>query len=150
MKCELDPVQPFSRAGLRLLVAQQEKLLRHEAGTVAGEDIEELHEMRVAARRVRAVLEIFEPGLPDQAEGLCRRVKRLGKRLGPVRDLDVLSDLLGRLRAEAGLQDDDATGAVATGLAKRREAAQQELAGYLESRKYRRLKARLAELLEDA
>ena len=43
------------------------EMLAHESGTRLGEDPEELHGMRVATRRLRAVLGIFEPALPVRA-----------------------------------------------------------------------------------
>lgn len=73
-------------------------LLRHEAGTRTGEDIEDLHQMRVAVRRMRATLKVAHPLLDVVwADGLRAELGWLGGALGPVRDLDVL---LLRLRRE--------------------------------------------------
>ena len=53
-------------------------------------DIERVHDMRVATRRLRAALEIFEPCFPAEAyaEALAE-VKRLADALGERRDRDV-------------------------------------------------------------
>lgn len=76
-------------------------MLRHEPGTRTGEDPEDLHQMRVSVRRMRAVLQAARPLLDREwADGLRAELGWLGRALGPVRDLDVL---LMRLRGEAAL-----------------------------------------------
>ena len=73
-------------------------LLAHETGTRTGEDIEDLHQMRVAVRRMRATLKAARPLLDAAwADDLRAELGWLGGALGPVRDLDVL---LLRLRQE--------------------------------------------------
>ncbi|CAA9418039.1 MAG: Adenylate cyclase, partial [uncultured Pseudonocardia sp.] len=73
-------------------------LLHHDPGTRAGADIEDLHQMRVSVRRMRAALKAARPLLDAAwADGLRAELGWLGRALGPVRDLDVL---LLRLRAE--------------------------------------------------
>ena len=75
-------------------------LLAHEPGTRTGEDIEDLHQMRVAVRRMRATLKAARPLLDaDWADDLRAELGWLGGALGPVRDLDVM---LLRLRREIG------------------------------------------------
>jgi CHAD domain-containing protein len=65
-------------------------MLWNEPGTKLGLDPEYLHDMRVAARRMRAALRLFMPALPAvEAEALRRELKWLGGALGRVRDLDV-------------------------------------------------------------
>ena len=56
-----------------------------------GGDVEAIHQLRVATRRLRAALRLFAPVLPATAvtsglEGLAA----LGRAIGAVRDLDVL------------------------------------------------------------
>jgi CHAD domain-containing protein len=66
-------------------------LLAHEPGTRTGEDIEDLHQMRVAVRRMRATLKAARPLLDATwADDLRAELGWLGGALGPVRDLDVL------------------------------------------------------------
>lgn len=66
-------------------------LLAHEPGTRTGEDIEDLHQMRVAVRRMRATLKAARPLLDAAwADDLRAELGWLGGALGPVRDLDVL------------------------------------------------------------
>ena len=64
-------------------------VLAHETGTRLGEDPEELHDMRVATRRTRAALSLFEDALPVRARHVRNELGWLAGVLGAVRDLDV-------------------------------------------------------------
>jgi CHAD domain-containing protein len=81
------PLSEYARAVMRV---HFDELIRHEAGTRLGEDIEELHDMRVATRRLRAVFEVFAPAFRLKAvKPLLRDLRAARQALGPVRDLDV-------------------------------------------------------------
>lgn len=84
----------------QLILERVLELVQHEAGTRAGEDIEALHDMRVASRRLREALEIFEfcftPKLYDR---LYTRVRRVTRALGRARDADVTVDYFSKLLA---------------------------------------------------
>jgi triphosphatase len=60
-----------------------------EPGTRLGEDPEELHDMRVATRRLRAAFSLFEGVLPVRAQVFRVELGWLARLLGAVRDLDV-------------------------------------------------------------
>ena len=60
-----------------------------EPGTRLGEDPEELHDMRVATRRMRAALALFAGVLPVRAQVFREELGWLARMLGAVRDLDV-------------------------------------------------------------
>jgi triphosphatase len=60
-----------------------------EPGTRLGEDPEELHDMRVATRRLRAAFSLFAGVLPVRAQAYREELGWLGRLLGTVRDLDV-------------------------------------------------------------
>jgi CHAD domain-containing protein len=86
-----------SAAGiLRIRLREQaERLLAHDPGTRLGTDPEELHDLRVATRRLRAFLRAGRDLLhPETAEPLRTELRWLGSALGPVRDLDVLTEHL--------------------------------------------------------
>ncbi|MFP5068536.1 CHAD domain-containing protein [Pseudonocardia nantongensis] len=87
-----DPAVHHVRA---LLDKRLRALLHHEPGARDGSDIEDLHQMRVAVRRMRAALKAARP-LLDQtwSEDLRTELGRLGRALGPVRDLDVMIERL--------------------------------------------------------
>jgi CHAD domain-containing protein len=87
---------------------QYGEILRHDPGVRVGDDPEDLHDLRVAVRRLRALLRAADPLLVPEWSGRLRdELKWLGNELGPARDLDVL---LERLRGEAaGLGEDEAS-----------------------------------------
>ncbi|HKU81107.1 MAG TPA: CHAD domain-containing protein [Candidatus Tumulicola sp.] len=87
----------------------------------AGDDREDLHEARVAVRRLRSYLRTFEPVLEiTWATSLRRRLERLNACLSEARDLDVLSEMV------AG-RDDTVPDRVATERLAKRRAAREEL-----------------------
>jgi len=136
-----DPVARHVRAALH---AQTLAMLRYEPGTRTGEDPEDLHQMRVAVRRLRAVLKSAPGSVPD-CERLRTELGWLGGALGPVRDLDVLID---RLRAEAEDFPDDERAFAATlldGLVAERLGARERLTAALNSPRYRTLLTHLAQ-----
>ncbi len=75
-------------------------LLDNEAAVVAG-DAEGVHQMRVAVRRLRAVLSTFAPVLPEPSRRWAsNRLRWFGSMLGDARNLDVfVTDLLPPARA---------------------------------------------------
>jgi CHAD domain-containing protein len=86
----LDADEPFAAAGARIVRRRAEELFEHAEGVLDTEDIERVHDMRVATRRLRAVLEIFRPVFPKaELRTALRDVKRLADALGERRDPDV-------------------------------------------------------------
>ena len=67
---------------------------RHEPGARLGEDPEELHQLRVTARRIDAVLGLFKRQLPTPLVRARKPTKAVLRSLGTARDVDVqLSEL---------------------------------------------------------
>ena len=86
------------RAQLRIQLA---RMLAHDPGARTGEDPEDVHQMRVALRRLRAFLRAAR-GLVDEAwaDDVRARASAVADALGAVRDLDVLLDRIGADVAE--------------------------------------------------
>jgi CHAD domain-containing protein len=77
------------------LAASAVRLLTHDAGVRLGEDPEDVHQARVATRRLRSDLRTFRNFLdPAWAKPLRDELKGLGSALGAVRDAEVLRDRL--------------------------------------------------------
>jgi CHAD domain-containing protein len=117
-----------------------------EPGTRLGEDAEELHDMRVATRRLRAALSLFADVLPVRAQAFREELGWLGRLLGTVRDLDVQQEGLADMAAatagwSAGLRPDDhdPLGELAALLERDREAARAEMLAGLDSVRWDRL-----------
>ncbi len=80
----------MAEAGRKTLYFHFQRMLYYEPGTRLGEDIEELHHMRVATRRMRAAVRVFEDHLdPATIKPFVKALRRTGQALGAVRDLDV-------------------------------------------------------------
>ena len=80
---------------LALLRVQLDAVRAHDPGTRLGMDPEELHQMRVAVRRLRAILKAAGPMFePDTVEALRGELAWLGAALGVRRDLDVMREYL--------------------------------------------------------
>jgi CHAD domain-containing protein len=80
----------YAEAAAKIVSVRGSELWEHAGGVLDTGDIERVHDMRVATRRLRAALEIFEPCFPDTAyTQVLRDVKRLADALGERRDRDV-------------------------------------------------------------
>lgn len=66
------------------------KSIKHEADVLKDEDPEPLHQMRVGMRRLRTVLQVFDSALDLPKAASSKRIKKIARSLGAVRDLDVL------------------------------------------------------------
>src|SRR5258707_8563338 len=79
-------------------------MLANDPGTRLGRDPESLHDMRVAARRSRALLRAGAPLYASDVAKLEEELRWIGEKLGAVRDLDVLIE---RLYGEAESLDEE-------------------------------------------
>jgi len=101
---EVPPVRlhPGSQAGDAVraaLAAGVSRLLRHDPGVRVGDDPEDVHQARVATRRLRSDLRTFRGLLDQERAGPLRdELKWAADLLGDARDADVL---LERLRGDA-------------------------------------------------
>ncbi len=120
------------------------KILSCRKRVLASRDPEQVHQMRVGTRRLRAALRGFAPALAVPEAVAEPAIARLARELGKLRDLDVLLEYLQvaclpylpseeRPQLEAVLQH----------LAKKRKAARKGVCATLSSKSYRRLQASL-------
>jgi CHAD domain-containing protein len=147
----LHPSLPFAEAAAATVAVRAEELFEHGEGVLDTSEIERVHDMRVASRRLRAVLEIYAPCFPrHQFRPLLKEVKALADALGARRDPDVLLDRLAAL--ERVLPKADAPGIEAFAAPVRDEQAQgnETLAQALEHAESTDLRGRLALLAASA
>lgn len=99
----------FRDAAGRVILTRWREMMSYRDGTLLGEDIEELHAMRVSSRRLRAAMDAFEGAFPRASfRPLLRQVKEITDVLGEARDLDVAVERLARLLPE--LREDERAG----------------------------------------
>jgi CHAD domain-containing protein len=126
---------------------QFDQLLAHDPGTRLGTDPESLHDMRVAARRARALLRAGALLVATDTQMLSLELQWLGSVLGDVRDLDVL---LARLRGEAASLDPGdraAAGRLLRALERQRTRARRAMLKALDGNRYDALIDRFDETL---
>ena len=70
------------------------KFLTHEAAVLEDKDPEELHQMRVGMRRLRSAIQGFRLALNLPKNAHETKVGKIAKKLGELRDIDVLEDTL--------------------------------------------------------
>ncbi len=134
------PDEPMSEAGRKLLRLHFGRMLANEAGTRAGEDIEALHDMRVATRRMRAAYGIFAEHFDSAVlDPFNKGLRRTGRSLGAVRDLDVLLEKAEAYRAalppDAAVEGD--IGPLVDDWHARRAVARRQMLDYLDGQGYR-------------
>ena len=96
----------FAEAARRTVAVRAEELWSHAGNVLDTNDIERVHDMRVATRRLRAVLEIFAPCFPrDEHRAALKEVKTLADALGARRDPDVQLEALAKLEAAMGPEE---------------------------------------------
>lgn len=86
----LTPRSRFRDAAGRVVLTRWREMMSYRDGTLLGEDIEELHAMRVSSRRLRAAMDAFAGAFPARSfRRYLREVKTITDTLGDARDLDV-------------------------------------------------------------
>ncbi len=116
-------------------------VLTHETGTRLGEDAEELHDMRVATRRTRAALSLFEEALPVRSRHVRMELGWLAAALGAVRDLDVQLERVEGWIRDVPEEEGTALADLASVLGRQRDEARRALLTCLDSARYERLQA---------
>ncbi|MDD4250358.1 MAG: CHAD domain-containing protein, partial [Methanosarcina sp.] len=148
-KFTVSPEDSMAFVAHRIFTYQFSQMLAHEKGTRKGEDIEELHDMRVAVRRMRASTLVFDEYLEsEKLEPHLKGLRRTLGALGRVRDLDVF-----REKAETYLKtlpsgrEHDLDPLLIT-LAEEREKARKNMLDYLDSEKYSHFKKDFSDFLD--
>ncbi len=134
---EIRPGDLMGEAGRKVLRFHFRRMLQHEPGTRLGQDIEALHDMRVATRRMRAAARIFGDFFdPQRFQPLVKGLRRTGRALGAVRDLDVLLHKTQRYADDLPPDQRAGLDPLLAAWRAQREAARQRMIQYLDSPRY--------------
>lgn len=109
-KTPLAPTPPApGSARVEDAIREQQRRISASATTLATAGVEDVHQGRVAARRLRSLLKTFGPLLePGRARLYRADLRSFARALGAVREADVRKELLLALaRADASLPPDD-------------------------------------------
>ncbi len=120
-----------------MIDAQLHEIVAHDPGTRLGHDPESLHQMRVACRRLRALLREAGPMLdPAWVAPLREDLAWLGDELGAVRDLDVLRQHLSDEIASLDVEDARGGARLIRALESERAGLRTKLLAALRSERY--------------
>ncbi|MDY6782361.1 MAG: CHAD domain-containing protein [Cyanobacteriota bacterium] len=89
-----DKIQAFGDWARVAIDQHSHKMFKHEPEVLKDKDPEELHQMRVGMRRLRSAMAGFSTALDLPASAREKKVSKVAKILGQLRDLDVLGEAL--------------------------------------------------------
>lgn len=135
----IHPGESLEANGRRIIATRLYELISWRAALADPTLVTELHDMRIAAKRLRYALEFFQLCFPDTKQTL-RDLADMQEDLGDIHDLDVLTDILRRRLAgtESGLEG-EATEIMASDLSPRERHNQLRRVLYAQARDPRRL-----------
>jgi CHAD domain-containing protein len=143
--------EPFAVAAARVVRVRADEVFEQAGGVLDTDEIEHLHDMRVATRRLRAALEVFEPCFPPKRfRKALKRVKSLADALGERRDADVELEFLAGFAAEAPDSDRGALDRLIDEIREEQRRANEALAPRVSAKRLRKLRRRLENLVEVA
>jgi CHAD domain-containing protein len=147
----LAPDLPYAQAAVRTVELRSQELFDQAEGVLDTDDIERVHDMRVATRRLRAVLEIYEPCFErKQFRGVLRDVKALADALGERRDPDVELAALTAFQSAVAKVDGPGVELFAQLVRAEQEAGNVALAAALQEAESSDLRGRLQALVASA
>jgi CHAD domain-containing protein len=126
MSYKLDPLLPMSESVRRVALAEleyAESALRSASDRHGG-----IHSARKCLKRLRALLTLIRPGLPDPVfDNMTDRLRTIALGLAPARDAHALIDAIDKLGTESNDAAATPTQSLRTWLMKRRDLAERNL-----------------------
>jgi CHAD domain-containing protein len=113
----------YAQAMGRLIEERFAMMMSYREGTLDGSDPEDLHQMRVWSRRLRAAMDVSASCFPKRYKFFHQRVKQLTDVLGDVRDNDVMIEELSAYRDARPTDERPAIAEMIRELRQRREVA---------------------------
>jgi CHAD domain-containing protein len=147
---DVDTSKSLGEAAAAVLRVHLAAFLDNEPGTRLGDDPEDLHDMRVASRRLRAAMSLFADVLPVRTERLRDEMGWIADSLGAVRDLDVQLEQSAMWEARASEAERPSLKALGALLDDQRREARARLLEALDSRRYQRLTTGMIDLARSA
>jgi CHAD domain-containing protein len=140
--------EPIAEAARRTLRRFFDKLLAREDAVIKGEDIEDVHQMRVATRRLRASLQVIAEAYdPELIRRYRRGLRQLANSLGAVRDGDVFLEHVRNHHAALPEADRTRLDRLIAAVSAERAQAREQLLADLKSKRYHKLKRDFAAFL---
>jgi CHAD domain-containing protein len=102
---DLDPDGPLRENVRKIIEVRADELRSFSPAVLDPRNVEALHDMRIAAKRLRYVLELTTPVFGDAAAHAAKRAKTLQDLLGEIHDCDVTIPQVERHIAGLRLED---------------------------------------------
>lgn len=145
----ISPEDSIAEAGRKTLRYHYEQMLKNEPGTISGEDIEALHDMRVATRRMRAAFDVFGFAFRRRTiKPILKGLRKTGRVLGRVRDLDVFIEKARRYMEKLPPTDQRGMEPLLQVWLDQRQRDRKIMLTYLESSAYLQFKQNFEEFLK--
>jgi CHAD domain-containing protein len=145
------PRTPYALAAARTVRVRAEELFEHADGVLSTDDTGRVHDMRVATRRLRAVLELYTACFPSrELRPVLRDVRRLADALGARRDPDVQLATVAAFARGVGEAEQAGLALVSESIRARQAAGNEQLAAALAQVATSDLRGRLLALADAA
>ena len=128
------PAPTFKQMGRVIILARLDDLIARSRALQQPHNVKRLHDLRIAAKRLRYALELFAPCWGEQLQVQADEVATLQKALGDLHDCDVWIDELGALLEQTRVKKDDLTTETIATLAAERKATFQLLSHFTKER----------------
>lgn len=139
------PGDELAEAGRKIMRHYFSEMLSYEDGTILGEDPEELHNMRVTTRRLRAAFNLFESSFkPGALKSHLKGLRLTGRVLGTVRDLDVFIEKAYHYQASLPEEGRSGMEPLLSAWQEQRQQARERMLEYLESQQYATFKQKFS------
>jgi CHAD domain-containing protein len=145
------PQTPYAVAAARTVRVRADELFEYAEGVLDTGDTQRVHDMRVATRRLRAVLELYAACFPGRLlRPVLRDVKRLADALGERRDPDVQLAAVEHFARHMGEAERPGVELVSASVGARQAAGNEQLAAALAQAATSDLRGRLLALADAA
>lgn len=147
----LEPQLAYAEAAALALTVRTKEMIDHSRGVLSMREIENVHDMRVASRRLRAALEIFAACFdPDEHAQVLGEVKAIADALGERRDRDVAIDALEGYAGDLGEANRPGIESLIGSLRSEQLRANHELEAFVTEERLQVLSSRIRELARSA
>jgi CHAD domain-containing protein len=141
----------YAAAAAKVVAVRAREVADHSRNVLDMTDIERVHDMRVATRRLRAALEIFEPCFPKrQYEEALKEVKAVADALGERRDADVAIAALEGFAAGLAAPDRPGVASLVQQIRVEQVEANVQLEAFVQPRRLAALSERMSALVVEA
>ncbi len=106
----LDPDKRLRPNARRILAVRIDEVYSYDGLVADPANVTELHDMRIACKRLRYAMEMFEPALGEEAKPILKGLVAVQDHLGELQDMVVALATVNELRGQDGDHEQPAAG----------------------------------------